>query len=156
MRASTDLLNRLNELLGHELASSELYLAQSWVLKDQGYEKIATRLRHESDDERSHAEKLIERILYLGGQPDLTKRPALEIGTEVHEMLKNDLSYEIDIARMLNEIIAMCHAALDAGTRTVLDQLLFDTEMDHIVWLESQLRNVKDMGIENYLAGQIA
>lgn len=155
MRADQDFLDKLNELLGHELASSELYLAQSWILKDLGYEKLYARFRHESDDERAHAEKLMERILYLGGTIDVTQRPPLQIGAAPLEMFEKDLEYELDVARMLNELIAMSDRKLDAGTRLILDELLNDTEMDHILWLESQLRAIKDIGLPRFLAEQV-
>lgn len=155
MRGDQDVVNRLIHLLGYELASSELYLAQSRVLKDQGYERVAARLRHESDDERGHAEQLMERILYLGGVLDLSNRPAFAIGTNAKEMFEGDLNYEKEVAKLLNELIALADSKLDAGTRLVLDKLLHDTEMDHILWLEAQLRIISDVGIQNYLAEQL-
>ncbi len=155
MKGDPDVVKRLNHLLGHELASSELYLAQSRVLDDQGYKKIAARLRHESDDERTHAEKLMERIVYLEGTIDLSQRPNLSILSDAKSMFEADLSYELDVRRLLNETIELSTGKLDAGTRMVLDELLKDTEMDHINWLESQLKMIGDIGIQKYLAEQM-
>ncbi len=155
MQGDAEVVARLNELLGHELAASETYLVQGNMLADWGYRKLAERIRHESDDERGHAEKLVERILFLQGTVDLTTRPRLALGSSPREMFEGALTYERDVARLLNQMIEECRAKLDAGTRVVLDQLLTDTEMDHILWLETQLRLMDQLGETAYLSEQM-
>lgn len=155
MKGDAQLIDHLNELLAHELGSSELYLAQSQFLRDWGYEKLYARIRHESDDERGHAERLIERIIFLEGTPKMFTRPPMELGSSPKEMLELDLQYEKDIAKTLNDIIAEASTKLDAVTRQILDDLLKDTEEDHIHWLESQLKLIEHVGLEKFLAEQI-
>jgi bacterioferritin len=155
MKGHPEILARLNELFVYDLGAMELYLIQARLLQDWGYVRLHERIRHEADDEREHVEALIERIVFLGGVPDLSKRPLLTVGGSPKEMLEADLALELGVAKNLNEAIAICHREKDDGTRLVLEKLLHDTEMDHINWLETQLRLIQQLGIEAYLAEQI-
>jgi bacterioferritin len=85
----------------------------------------------------------------------MTKRLNLTVGTNPEEMFKGDLQYEYEVANGLNEGIALCEQARDSGTRKVLQQLLSDTEDDHILWLETQLRLIASLGLQAYLAEQL-
>lgn len=155
MKGNPSVIAMLNTRLAAELSSMDLYLLQGRMLHDWGYNKLSERLVHESGDERQHADLLIQRILFLEGVPDMSKRLTLTIGANPEEMFKGDLQYEYDVANGLNEGIALCEQALDSGTRKVLQQLLSDTEDDHILWLETQLRLIASLGLKGYLAEQL-
>jgi bacterioferritin len=155
MKGNPSVIAMLNTRLAAELSSMDLYLLQGRMLHDWGYGKLSERLVHESGDERQHADLLIQRILFLEGVPDMTKRLNLTVGTNPEEMFKGDLQYEYEVANGLNEGIALCEQARDSGTRKVLQQLLSDTEDDHILWLETQLRLIASLGLQAYLAEQL-
>ena len=155
MRGSNRVVESLNALLAHELTAIDQYLVQSRMLENWGYKKLHERISHEADDERGHAAKLIERILFLDGQPDVAARDKLSIGTNPQEILENDLAMELEVAKNLNEAIALCRDEDDNGTRELLAVLLGDTENDHIFWLEAQLKVIDDIGLKNYLGEMI-
>ena len=155
MKGSKKVIRSLNTLLTTELTAIDQYLVQSRMLENWGYHKLYERISHESDDERGHATRLIERILFLDGQPDVGARAKLTIGANPKEMLENDLTLELAVAASLNEAIALCRDEADNGTRELLEELLHDTERDHIFWFESQLKLIDDVGLKNYLAEMI-
>jgi bacterioferritin len=113
------------------------------------------RISHEFDDEKGHATKLIDRMLFLGGRPDMTTRTGLQIGVEVPDMLESDLRVEYEVAAKLKEVIAICETEKDYVTRDMLVVLLDDTEVDHAHWLEQQLGLIKRLGLQNFLQSQI-
>ncbi len=155
MNGSKKVLSMLNSLLASELTAMDIYLVQGRMFGDWGYGKLEARLVHEASDERQHADELISRILLLEGVPDVTERVKLKVGADPKEMLENDLGYELDVARALNEGIALSVAEGDNGTRALLEKLLKDTELDHIFWLQSQLKLIEDVGLKKYLAEQL-
>jgi bacterioferritin len=155
MKGNPSIVAMLNTRLAAELSSMDLYLLQGRMLQDWGYGKLGERLVHESGDERQHADLLIQRILFLDGVPDMTKRLNLAVGANPQEMFEGDLQYEYEVANGLNEGIALCEQARDSGTRKILQQLLSDTEDDHILWLETQLRLIASLGLQAYLAEQL-
>ena len=118
---------------------------------DWGFNKLYERIDHEFDDERGHATKLIERMLFLEGTPDMVTRTGLKVGTNVPEMLESDLRVEYEVDAKLREVIALCEQENDYVTRDMLIVLLDDTEMDHARWLEQQLGLIKRIGLQNYL-----
>lgn len=155
MRGDTEIIAELNRLLAGELTARDIYFVQARMCDDWGYTPLAERLAHEATDELAHAEALVDRILYLGGTPEIMARQAYQVGADVAEMLRVDLQIERDMSRRLNEVIAKCVAAGDNGTRQILDQMLWDTEQDHAVWLEAQLHVIGEIGLELYLAEQL-
>ena len=122
---------------------------------DWSLTKLYERIGHEMQDELEHADKLIRRILFLEGTPDLTKRQPMNVGTNVKEMLSSDLQLEYDVADALKKAIAICEQAQDYETRAMLVELLEDTEQDHAYWLEKQLRLIDSVGLENYFQSQM-
>lgn len=98
---------------------------------------------------------MIQRILFLEGKPDLSKREPLNVGSTVEEMLKADLSVEYHVVKTLTAAIAQCEAAEDYVTREMLRVQLDDTEMDHAYFLEKQLRLIQLTGLQNYLQSQM-
>lgn len=155
MQGKTNVIAGLNSLLGYELAAMDQYFVHSQMYLDWGLNKLYERINHEFDDEKGHATKLIERMLFLGGTPDMVTRTGLEIGNEVPEMLKSDLRVEYEVAAKLKEVIAVCETEHDYVTRDMLLVLLDDTEMDHAHWLEQQLGLIKRLGLPNYLQSQM-
>jgi bacterioferritin len=151
MKGNQNIINGLNELLGYELAAMDQYFIHSQMYLDWGFNKLYERIDHEFDDERGHATKLIERMLFLEGTPDMVTRTGLKVGTDVPEMLESDLRVEYEVDAKLREVIALCEQENDYVTRDMLIVLLDDTEMDHARWLEQQLRLIKRIGLQNYL-----
>jgi bacterioferritin len=122
---------------------------------DWGLSKLFERIDHEVTDEKAHAAALIERILFLEGTPDLSKRDPLQVGTDVPSMLQNDLNVEYAVGALLKKTIALCESVQDYVTRDLLMTLLDDTENDHAHWLEQQLRLIKLIVLPNYIQSQI-
>jgi bacterioferritin len=112
-------------------------------------------MEHELVEEAEHADKLIERMLFLEAEPDYNSLDKVNIGNDVEEMLKLDLNVEYSVAAALKEAMAVCEAEQDYDTRDILLQLLDDTEMDHAWWLEQQLHRIRLMGIQNYTQSQM-
>lgn len=155
MKGSKKVIDQLKFLLTGELTAMDVYFVQYRVLRDWGLEKVAARLEHEFDDEKGHADLLIERILFLESLPDMASRESFEIGSNVEEILTNDLALELDVAKNLKVAIKVCEEEQDYESRSILAQLLKDTEEDHIYWLEVQLKLIKSIGIERYTQSQI-
>ena len=155
MKGNTNIIAGLNELLGYELAAMDQYFIHSQMYLDWGLNKLYERIDHEFDDERGHATKLIERMLFLEGTPDMQTRTGFKVGTDVPSMLESDLRVEYEVDAKLKEVIALCEAEEDFVTRDMLVVLLDDTETDHAHWLEQQLRLIKMLGLPNYLQSQM-
>jgi len=155
MSNASNVIDALNNLLAGELTAMDLYLIQSRRLQDLGLNKLYERLNHEMDDERLHASQLIDRILYLGGTPDVKARHAFDPTGGPKEMLEEALRLEHTVSDNLNAAIKIARDAGDNGTRVLLEPLLSDTENDHILWLRTQLGLMDMLGMSAYLAEQM-
>jgi bacterioferritin len=155
MQGNKNVIGGLNTLLGYELAAMDQYFVHSQMYLDWGLHKLYERINHEFDDEKGHATKLIERMLFLGGKPDMQTRVGYKVGINVPEMLQSDLRVEYEVADKLRNVIAMCESEKDYVTRDMLMILLDDTEMDHAYWLEQQLGLIEMLGLSNYLQSQM-
>lgn len=155
MKGNAKIVSGLNELLAYELAAMDQYFIHSQMYLDWGLNKLYERIDHEFDDERGHATKLIERMLFLEGTPDMQTRTGFKVGEDVPAMLESDLRVEYEVDAKLREVIALCEQESDFVTRDMLIELLDDTEMDHAHWLEQQLRLIKMLGLSNYLQSQM-
>ena len=155
MKGDKKIIEILNDLLAGELTAVDQYLIHGEMYADMGFQRLADKALHESDHERQHARALIQRILFLEGTPDLSRREALKIGKNVLEMLKVDLSVEYKVAADLKKAIAACEKAQDYVTRDGLAIQLDDTETDHAYYLEKQLRLIEQVGLQNYKQSQI-
>jgi bacterioferritin len=155
MKGDKKILEILNCLLAGELSASDQYLIHGEMYADFGLNHLAEKSFHESEHERLHARAMIQRILFLEGMPNLTKREALTVGSAVPEMLKADLEVEYHVVGELKKAIAACEKAQDYVTRDMLAAQLEDTEMDHAYWLERQLKLINLVGLENYQQSQM-
>lgn len=155
MDANASVIAQLNRLLAYELTSIDQYTSHSRQYEDMGLNKLYERINHEIDDERGHADLLIRRILFLGGEPDLKTREALSIANDVPTMLKNDLALEHGNAKTLREVINFCEQQEDFVSRNMLVGILQDTEEDHAYWLRQQLGLIDRLGLELYLQSQM-
>lgn len=155
MQGNPKIIDTLNSLLAGELTAVDQYLIHGEMYADMGLGQLAEKSLHESDHERQHARAIIQRILFLEGKPDLSKREALNVGSTVPEMLKSDLAVEYHVVKTLTAAIAQCEAAEDYVTRDMLRIQLDDTEMDHAYFLEKQLRLIQLTGLQNYLQSQM-
>lgn len=155
MKGDKKIIDTLNHLLTGELSASDQYLIHGEMVTDLGLPQLAVHMLHESEHEHLHAKLIIQRILFLEGTPNVSKRDALNIGQNVQEMLENDLALEYSVVKHLKKAIEACEKAEDFVTREMLVTQLDDTEMDHAYWLEKQLKLIKLVGLENYQQSQM-
>lgn len=155
MKGNPEIIKTLNQLLVGELTAVDQYMIHGERFADMGLYVLADKSLHESDHERLHAKALIQRILFLEGVPDLSKRDPLKLGANVKEMLEMDLAVEYHVVGALKAAIAEAELAQDYVTREMLRLQLDDTETDHAYFLEKQLRLIKLTGLENYLQSQM-
>jgi len=155
MQGKKVIIDQLNTLLAFELAAMDQYFIHSQMYQDWGLSKLYERISHEFDDEKGHSTKLIERMLFLEGLPNMVNREGLMIGTDVPSMLESDLRVEYAVAQALKDTISICETEQDYVTRDILLILLDDTEMDHAHWLEQQIGLIKRLGLSNYLQSQM-
>lgn len=154
MKGDPKVIAVLNQVLKAELTAINQYFLHAEMCENWGYERLAKHTRKESIEEMTHAEKLMEHILYLDGSPNVSDYFKINIGSNVKQQLQNDLQVEYDAVKRLNEGIETCVKAADNGSREILEKILRDEE-EHIDWLEGQLHSIGEMGIENYLAQQL-
>jgi bacterioferritin len=154
MKGDSRIIDLLNDVLTGELTAVNQYYLHGAMCLNWGYKGLGKKIRAESIDEMKHADKLIERILFLDGLPNLQKLNKLSIGTTVVEILKNDLAFELGTVPKLNQGMQTCRDAGDNGSEDLLRHILVESE-EHVDWLESQLELVKQMGEAHYLSQQI-
>lgn len=151
MKGNDQIIARLNETLIAEFTAIHQYFIHAEMEENWGYKKLSSYVRRQSIDEMKHAEKLIERILFLDGVPSMGELKPLNVGEDVKTQLENDLQIEYDAVQQLNVAIAEAREAGDNGSRELFEMILVDEE-DHVDWLEAQLQSIADMGIGLYLA----
>ena len=150
MQGKKTVIDELNKLLTGELSAADQYFIHSRMYENWGLSALYERLEHERVEELDHASRLIRRILFLEGVPDVASRGRLNIGATVPEMMKSDLAYELSVVAALRGAIALCEAEQDYDSRRILVDLLEDTEEDHTHWLEIQLGLIGKIGLANY------
>jgi bacterioferritin len=154
MKGNERIIERLNALLADELTAINQYMVQSEMCSNWGYERLHKAIEKRAIQEMKHAEKLIGRIIFLEGSPTVTKLNKIEIGADVEAHHKNDWKAEESAVRAYNESVRMAVELGDNGTRELLESILKDEE-EHIDWIEAQLDQIKQMGIQNYLVEQL-
>src|SRR5262245_14971054 len=138
MRGHPAILDALNAILTSELTAINQYFVHHKMLENWGYRRLAQKKREESIDEMKHADKIIHRILFLEGTPNMQRLDPVRVGQEPVEMHKVDLELEVEAVARLNQSIALCLQHQDAGTRELLEHILAD-EDESVDYLEAQL-----------------
>jgi len=153
MKGQEAVLNSLNDLLADELTAINQYMVHSEMCADWGYEKLHDEVEKRAITEMKHAEHLIERILFLEGNPTVSKLNEIHIGHDVEAQLRNDLAAEAEAIASYNTALQQAADAGDNGTADLLQSILNDEE-GHLDWLEAQLDQIAQMGIQIYLSDQ--
>jgi bacterioferritin len=154
MKGNEQLIVTLNSLLADELTATNQYIVHSELCANWGYEKLHDVIEKRAIDEMKHAEKHIARILYLEGKPIVSDLKKINIGDTVDKQFENDLVAEVGAVKAYNAAIKQANDAGDQGTGDMLKMILLDEEA-HIDWLEAQLDQIQQMGLENYLTEQL-
>lgn len=154
MKGEDKVIAFLNQALENELTAINQYFLHARMFKNWGFQKLNEKEYHESIDEMKHADRLIERILFLEGLPNLQSLGKLMIGENPQEMLECDLKLEQKAVPLLREAIAYCESVSDYISREIFESIL-ESEEDHIDWLETQLELIGKVGSQNYLQSQM-
>jgi len=154
MKGHKVVIDLLNKGLGLELTAINQYMTQSMMAKHGGYHKLAQHFFRDYQEERTHAEMLIDRILFLEGRPIIQVGEHINLGNDVKEMIENDVALETNVVTFYNEVIAKCTEHKDAGSRELAETLLKSSE-DDVQELESQLMLISKIGLENFLIEMI-
>lgn len=154
MKGDPRIIESLNRALTVELTAINQYFCQSKMCKNWGFNKLAKKHYHESIGEMKHAEKIIDRILFLEGTPEIARYDVIRVGTDVKEQFENDLALEAGGVKHYNELVDLCIKLKDNGTRELVDPILAESE-EHCDWLETQLGLIESVGLQNYLTEQI-
>lgn len=155
MKGNIKVIEKLNFLLADELTAISQYMVQAEMCNNWGYAQLAGVIEKRAIDEMKHAEKHIGRILFLEGQPVVSNLNKINIGQDVETQHKNDWGAEEGAIKAYNEAIKLAVELGDNGTRDLLEEILEDEE-EHIDWIEAQIDQINQMGIQNYLAQQLS
>ncbi len=154
MKGKPEVLEVLAKMLKEELGAISQYFVHAEMCESWGYKKLSAHTKKESINEMQHAEKLIERILFLEGTPNLNDMPKLNVGKDVKQQFQNDLALEKGAVGEYNAGIAACRKAGDHASSDLLETILADEE-GHVDFLEEQLGLIDQIGLQNYLAQQM-
>jgi bacterioferritin len=154
MKGHDQVVTLLNDILTAELTAINQYFIHARMCENWGYKRLWKKLRDESIGEMRHADRLIERVLYLEGVPNVQRLGKVNVGQTVPEQLRLDLELERSAVVALNAGIEVCRGAGDNGSRDLLEEIL-ESEESHIDWIEEQLELIKQVGEGHYLAQQI-
>lgn len=147
----SEIIDLLNEVLTAELTAINQYFLHAEMCNNWGYTRLYSFLRKESIDEMKHAEEMLERVLYLGGLPNVQRLFPIRIGETVPEIFKSDMALEVEAIDRLNKGIPMLREKGDAGSAVILEGIL-TAEEEHLDWIEAQQDQIEQMGLENYLS----
>lgn len=154
MKGNEKIIATLNGLLADELTAINQYMVHSEMCDNWGYGVLHQKIEKRAIDEMKHAEKVIARIIFLEGAPKVDTLNKINIGKDIETQLKNDHAAELEAIKNYNGAIQQALDLSDNGTRELLDSILKDEE-DHLDWLEAQLDQINQMGIQNYLTEQV-
>ncbi|MEN0062719.1 MAG: bacterioferritin [Myxococcota bacterium] len=154
VKAGKEVVEALNEILTAELTAVNQYFLHAKMMQNWGYLRLYKKIYEESIDEMRHADRLIDRILYLDGLPNVQRLGRVRIGENPKEIFESDLKLELEAIPRLNETLAFVREHVDHGTRHLLEEILVSEE-EHLDWIEAQLHMMNEVGIPQYLAEQI-
>jgi bacterioferritin len=153
MKGNSKVLAELNKALREELTAINQYFLHAEMCENWGYHKLSEYIKKQSIDEMKHAEKLIERILFLDGSPSMEPLK-LTVGAAVRQVIEGDLKLELSAVSQYNDAVRIATEEKDNGTRDLFVELLKDEE-SHVDWLEAQLHQINELGYERYLTMQL-
>lgn len=154
MKAKEGVLDLLYKVVTLELTAVHHYLLHASMCDNWGYERLQHEYHERMTEETTHVSKVIDHVLYLEGEPDVQKLGAVSSGQGVQDLFNVDLKLEQEDVKLLREAIAHCAKVGDFTTRHLLEEMVVDSE-EHVDWFETQLRTIKQVGLENYLGEQI-
>lgn len=154
MKGNPKVIEALNRALTIELTAINQYFCQAKMCMNWGFHVLGKKHYEESMGEMKHAEKLIDRILFLEGVPEIARYDVIRVGTDVKEQFENDLKLEMGGVQHYNAAIELCVQSKDNGTRELLAPILTESE-EHVDWLETQLGRIEFVGLQNYLTEQM-
>jgi bacterioferritin len=154
MKGNEKIIVLLNDLLADELTAINQYMVHSEMCADWGYEKLHEAAEKRAIQEMKHAESLIGRVLFLEGTPVVSNLKQLHIGADVAAQHRSDLKAETEAVSAYNAGINLAAELKDNGSRELMESILKDEEV-HLDWLEAQLGQIEQMGIQNYLVEQL-
>ena len=155
MKGNPVILDHLAVVLGNEMVAINQYYLHAKMLKNWGFIKLSEKMYKESIEEMIHADKLIERILFLEGRPNMEVIGKLSIGKDIPSMFKSDLKIELKAIKDLKNAIHDCDEHQDYASQALFQNII-EEEDPHVEWIESQLKLIDSVGLENYLQSQIA
>lgn len=150
MKGDSKVIEHLNVVLKNELTAINQYFLHSKMLQDWGISEFAKKEYKESIEEMNHADDLIERILFLGGLPNLQDLGKLRIGETVEEILECDLALEMQAIPDLRDAIEHCESVRDYVSRDLFSKIL-ENEEEHVDWLETQSGLIEKMGVAHFI-----
>ena len=154
MKGSSEVITQLNEVLRGEVTAVNQYFLHALMCKNWGYLRLHKKIYAESLEEMRHAQRLMDRILFLEGMPVLHQPLHVHVGQDLKDLLERDLHLEASALLPLKEGVTLCLEQGDTGTRELLDHLIVEGE-EHLEWLETQLHLITTIGLEHYAAQQI-
>jgi len=154
MKGNDKIIERLNALLADELTAINQYMVHSEMCANWGYTRLHEAIEKRAITEMKHAEKLIGRIIFLEGRPIVSALNKINIGADVAAQLANDRAVEEGAVKADNDGVALVAQLGDNGSHELLESILKDEE-DHLDWVEAQLDQIGQMGIQNYLSEQV-
>ena len=154
MQGQTEIIDALNQALTIELTAINQYFCQAKMCKNWGLMRLAAKHYEESMGEMKHADKLIDRILFLEGVPEIARYDVIRVGVDPKEQFENDLALETKGVNAYNELVDLAIRLKDNGTHDLAVEILTDSE-EHVDWLEAQLGLIEMVGVQRYLSQQI-
>jgi bacterioferritin len=154
MKGNQKVIEQLNAALSDEMSAAVQYMVQAEMCASWSYHRLSVLTKGRAIEEMHHAERLIERVIFLDATPDVTVPLTPKVGASVQQQLEIDLADETNAIKMYNDASKICSAAGDAGSKDLFESLLHDEER-HADFLEAQLHSIKEMGIGPYLSQQL-
>jgi bacterioferritin len=154
MKGNDQIIDALNRALTIELTAINQYFCQSKMCKNWGLQRLAAKHYEESIGEMKHADKIIERVLFLEGVPEIARYDVIRVGADVKEQFENDLKLEMGGVVAYNDLVNLAIQLKDNGTHQLALEILRESE-EHVDWLETQLGLIGMVGLERYLAEQM-